>query len=1208
MRALPRCHGSGDALLLAALAERERARAPRAADSRPASGEGATAHGRALAIITARPGDAVRLVQELRWFAPRLRVLLLPDWETLPYDAFSPHQDLVSERLSTLYALQQHDCDVVLAPITTALQRLAPARFLASHTFFFHKGQRLDEARLRSQLAFAGYENVTQVVRPGEYAVRGGLIDLFPMGSNLPYRIDLFGDEIDSIRTFDPDTQRSLYPIDRVRLLPGREFSLDEASRTAFRGRWRERFEGDPSASTIYRDVGNGIAPPGIEYWLPLFHERTATLFDYLPDDAIVVSHGDVDAAARRFAQEATERYRFLSHDRSRPLLEPAELFLDSETLFAQAKGFGRWSIAAPGEDADGTAASQGEAKRSGRERFAGPPPEVAIDRRAPDPVERTRAWLDTPGTRKLIVAESPGRRETLEQLFAENGLRLPAVEDWKRFVDGDLDAAIVVGPIFDGFDAPAIGLSVVTETELFAASPRRRRRGLRETQTDVDSIIRDLSELKEGDPVVHAQHGIGRYQGLVTMELDGEPTEFLHLRYAKDATLYVPVAQLHVISRYSGAAPENAPLHELGSGQWEKARRRAASKARDAAAELLNLYARRAAREGHAFGFQASQYEAFAEGFPFDETPDQQAAIDAVVGDMVSGKPMDRLVCGDVGFGKTEVALRAAWVAVADGKQVAVLAPTTLLAEQHFRTFSDRFAELPVRIAQLSRFRSKKETGEAIEGLKSGDVDIAIGTHKLLSPDVRFARLGLVIIDEEHRFGVRQKEALKALRAEVDVLTLTATPIPRTLAMSLEGIRDFSVIATAPQRRLAIKTFVRRESSGTIREALMRELKRGGQAYFLHNEVETIENRRARLAELVPEARIGVAHGQMPERELERVMRDFLQQRYNVLLCTTIIETGIDVPSANTIVIHRADRFGLAQLHQLRGRVGRSHHQAYAYLLVPDEKSMTRDAVKRLEAIQALEELGSGFYLAMHDLEIRGAGEVLGEAQSGDIQEVGFALYSEMLAEAVDALRAGREPDLSAPLAATTEIVLRAPALLPEDYVPDVHERLSLYKRMANGTSFEALDALREELVDRFGKLPDAARTLLETHRLRIASRPLGIAKIDAAADTIVVQFVPDPPLDAAALIRFIQSRRDVRLAGPDRLRFTIATPDLAARIQQVRAIVDALGKLAPDAKNDVSRGRVAVAPAGPAPSRHGPAGSAGRADRGKAQRRAHR
>lgn len=1193
IRTLPCCHGSGDALLLATLSMRF---SPAPPDPSAPHATQAGDDRRPLLILTATPGNASRLAEEIRWFAPTQRVFTLPDWETLPYDAFSPHQDLVSSRLATLHALQQHEFDVVLVPVTTALQRLAPARFLAARTFFFRKGQRLDEARLREQLTFAGYENVTQVVRPGEYAIRGGLIDLFPTGSELPYRIDLFGDEIESMRTFDPDTQRSLYPIDRVRLLPGREFALDEAARTAFRGRWRTRFEGDPSASTIYRDVGNGIASPGIEYWMPLFHDETATLFDYLPASVLIVSHGDVDTAAQRFARETAERYRFLSHDRSRPLLRPDELFLDGQSLFTLARERGRWALPVAGTgngaalpDADPAMTAEAstpapdtqtahaghvtdtpdtpdaaDTQQTHRSAFSVTPARVAIDRRATDPVQRVRTWLDTTGTRKLIVAESAGRRDTLEQLFADNGLRLAAVSDWQEFVAGDGPAALTVGPLLDGFEVPGAGLSIVTETELFATSPRRRQRHSRDAQTDVDSIIRDLSELKSGDPVVHAQHGVGRYEGLMTMELDGETTEFLHLTYARNATLYVPVAQLHVISRYSGANPENAPLHELGSGQWEKARRRAATRARDAAAELLNLYARRAARQGHAFGFSRGDYEAFADGFAFEETADQQAAIDAVVADMISDRPMDRLVCGDVGFGKTEVALRAAWVAVADGRQVAILAPTTLLAEQHFQTFSDRFAGFPVQIGQLSRFRSRKEAAATIDGLRQGTTDIVIGTHKLLSPDVQFARLGLVIIDEEHRFGVRQKEALKALRAEVDVLTLTATPIPRTLAMSLEGIRDFSVIATAPQRRLAIKTFVRRESAGTIREALLRELKRGGQVYFLHNEVDTIEDRRARLAELVPEARIGIAHGQMRERELEHVMRDFLQRRFNVLLCTTIIETGIDVPSANTIIIHRADRFGLAQLHQLRGRVGRSHHQAWAYLLVPDEKAMTRDAVKRLEAIQALEELGSGFYLAMHDLEIRGAGEVLGESQSGDIQEVGFTLYSEMLAEAVDSLRAGREPDMSAPLSATTEIVLRAPALLPQDYVPDVHERLSLYKRMASCQSADALETLREELIDRFGKLPEAARTLLETHRLRIASRALGIARLDAAPDTITLQFVPDPPLEGIALIRFIQSRRDVRLAGPDRLRFTIATPDIDTRIQRIRNILAELARLA--------------------------------------------
>jgi transcription-repair coupling factor (superfamily II helicase) len=1143
VRALPDCRGSADALLLAALARREAAR------------------GHTLAVVSAAAPDAQRLSEEMRWFAPGLRVLLLPDWETLPYDAFSPHQDLVSERLSTLYALQRGDCDVLLVPAGTALHRLAPPGFLASHTFFFHKGQRLDEAQLRSQLTLAGYEHVSQVVHPGEYCVRGGLIDLYPMGAPLPYRLDLFGDEIESIRTFDPDNQRSLYPIERVRLLPGREFPMDEAARTAFRSRWRERFEGDPSRTAIYRDIGNGIAPAGIEYWLPLFHEQTATLFDYLPAGAIVVSHGDVEAAARRFADEAAQRHRFLSHDPERPLLRPGELFIDAQQFFVAARRFGRWSLARA--DAATPASPAGDAQR--HPSFGAALPDVAVNRRADNPVERLAAFLGKPALRKLVVAESPGRRETLAQLLAEHGAPLPALEDWSGFVASDLPAALAVGPLHDGFALPQAGIAVITEAELFAGTVRRTRRGLRESPTDVDAMIRDLSELKIGDPVVHAQHGIGRYEGLATMDLGDGPTEFLHLTYANQATLYVPVSQLHVIGRYSGASPEDAPLHPLGSDQWEKARTRAARRARDAAAELLNLYARRAARTGHAFGFGAHDYEAFADGFPFEETPDQLAAIHAVIQDMVSGKPMDRLVCGDVGFGKTEVALRAAYVAIADGRQVALLAPTTLLAEQHFQTFSDRFAELPVRLVELSRFRSAKETKTAIADINAGRIDIVIGTHKLLSREVKFPRLGLVIIDEEHRFGVRQKEALKALRAEVDVLTLTATPIPRTLAMSLEGIRDFSVIATAPQKRLAIKTFVRRESDGTIREALLRELKRGGQAYFLHNEVETIENRRARLAELVPEARIGIAHGQMPERELERVMRDFHQQRFNVLLCTTIIETGIDVPTANTIVIHRADRFGLAQLHQLRGRVGRSHHQAYAYLLIPDESAITRDATKRLEAIQAMEELGAGFYLAMHDLEIRGAGEVLGESQSGDMQEVGFALYTEMLNEAVRALKSGREPDLSAPLAATTEIKLHVPALLPTDYCPDVHERLALYKRMAHCATREALEALREELVDRFGKLPEAAHALLETHRLRIASQPLGIARIDAAAESIVVQFVPEPPIEPAAIIRFIQSRRDARLAGPDRLRFTLATPDLAARVKRVGEILVGLsGKAA--------------------------------------------
>jgi len=1137
--ALPATWGSADAMLLARLAQAQPAPA------------------RLLVVITAAALDTTRLAEECRWFAPLLRMHTLADWETLPYDTFSPHQDLVSERLATLHALQQRQVDVLFVAATTALHRLAPPGYVAGHTFHFERGQRLDERALRAQLTLAGYEHVSQVVRPGEYCVRGGLIDLYPTGSALPLRLDLFGDELESLRTFDPDTQRSLYPVDRVRLLPGREFPLDEAARAAFRGRWRERFEGDPSKATVYRDVGNGIASPGIEYWLPLFFDTTATLFDYLPEDALLVTHGDVQATARRFGDEALQRHRFLASDSERPLLRPDELFLGVDAFFATARGFGRFALREPLTAQRDEAGEPRPVPTAEAHSIA--LPALTVERRAPAPLHRLQAFLDATDARVLLLAESAGRRETLAQLMAEHGIELPQLDTWQAFLQADHRAALGIGPLSEGF---AIGarVAVVTESELFSGTPKHRGHRGRDARTDVDALIRDLSELKIGDPVVHSQHGIGRYQGLVELDLGDGPTEFLHLSYAGDATLYVPVSQLHLIGRYSGASPDEAPLHQLGSGQWEKAKRRAAQQARDTAAELLNLYARRAARQGHAFAFDARDYEAFAEGFGFDETPDQLAAIHAVVQDLVSGKPMDRLICGDVGFGKTEVAMRAAFVAAADGKQVVILTPTTLLAEQHFETFSDRFSNWPFRLAELSRFRSPKEVRAALDGLAQGTIDIVIGTHKLLSRDVRFARLGLVIIDEEHRFGVRQKEALKALRAEVDVLTLTATPIPRTLAMSLEGIRDFSVIATAPQKRLAIKTFVRRETEGTIREALLRELRRGGQAYFLHNEVETIDQRRAMLAQLMPEARIAIAHGQMHERDLERVMRDFHQQRCNVLLCTTIIETGIDVPTANTIVMHRADKFGLAQLHQLRGRVGRSHHQAYAYLLIPDEASITRDAAKRLDAIQAMEELGSGFFLAMHDLEIRGAGEVLGESQSGDMQEVGFSLYSDMLEHAVRSLKAGREPDVSAPLEAVTEINLHTPALLPADYCGDVHERLTLYKRLANCANGDALDAMQEELIDRFGKLPDSARALLDVHRLRLMSAPLGISRLDATAEAVVLQFVPAPPIPTERIIRFVQSRRDARLSGQDRLRFELRTADLGTRVARVREILKGL------------------------------------------------
>jgi transcription-repair coupling factor (superfamily II helicase) len=1141
--ALPRPPGSADALLIAQAAAAARRR------------------GRLMVVFCADAHDAHRLVDEVPYFDASLAVRAFPDWETLPYDILSPHQDLVSERLEALYRLLNRSStvalDVLVVPVTAALYRLCPPGYILGHTFFFKQGQQLDGERLRAQLVFAGYQHVSQVVAPGEFSVRGGLIDLFPMGAALPFRLDLLDDSIETLRAFDPDTQRSLYPVPEIRLLPGREFPLDEAARTAFRSRFRESFEGDPSKVAVYKDVGQGIAPPGIEYYLPLFHEQTASLFDYLAAETELVLHGPIESAAQRFWTETSERYRFLARDRERPCLPPTQLFIDAEAFFSAAKPYARLALTEP--------AAEGVVPP-----FAAPPP-VSVERKADDPLARLRALVDRSkieSGRVLLLADSAGRRETIGQMLRDYALEFADNADFNGFIAADAPLSLGVAPLQQGFALPESRLTVLTETELYAVSPRRNRSRSRERASSVEAMIRDLAELKVGDPVVHVEHGIGRYLGLESLDLGGDDgagaAEFLHLQYANDAKLYVPVAQLHLISRYSGADPDAAPLHHLGGGDWEKAKKKAAKQVRDTAAELLNLYAMRAARKGHAFEFKHGDYELFAEGFGFEETADQQAAIEAVLKDMRAGFPMDRLVCGDVGFGKTEVALRATFAAVAGGKQVAVLCPTTLLAEQHAQTFRDRFAAVdhswPVRIVELSRFRSAKEMAEAIVGINAGTIDIVIGTHKLLTPEVKFDRLGLVIIDEEHRFGVRQKERLKSLRAEVDVLTLTATPIPRTLAMSMEGIREFSVIATAPQRRLAIKTFVRKETGSLIREACLRELKRGGQIYFLHNEVETIENRRARLAELVPEARIEIAHGQMGERDLERVMRDFYHQRFNVLLCTTIIETGIDVPSANTIIIHRADKFGLAQLHQLRGRVGRSHHQAYAYLMVPDEGGMTKNAEKRLEAIQNLEELGSGFYLAMHDLEIRGAGEVLGESQSGNMHEVGFDLYTQMLNAAVRALRSGREPDLMAPLQAVTEINLHVPALLPADYVADVHHRLSLYKRLASCDTEDALLGLQEEIVDRYGRLPEPGRALLETHRLRLAAGPLGVKKIDASSEAMAISFVPNAPIDPKRLIALLQKERGLRLAGPERLRIEQKTATLDARVQVLRNVFKAL------------------------------------------------
>jgi transcription-repair coupling factor (superfamily II helicase) len=1083
-----------------------------------------------LLVLAASAQDAERLREEIAWFEPKLSVHRLPDWEILPYDQFSPHPDLVSERLATLWQFDQARFDIGIVPITTALQRLSPRAYLAGRTFDLRAKDKLDLDSLRAQLVLAGYSHVQQVMSPGEFCIRGGLVDLYPTGSAVPYRMDLLGNEIETIRTFDVDTQRSIYPVSEIRMLPAREFPLDEEGRAHFRECFRERFEGDPTRSRVYKDVSNGIAPAGVECYLPLFFDGTATLFDYLPKDATLVVHGPVAAAAEAFWKDLKSRYDLLKGDRDRPLLEPRELYLPVEDFFVAAGAYPRIDVTHEPSDIPG----------------------IEVDRRSVEPLAQLKVFTEGSPLRTLIVAESAGRRETLSSFFAEHDFHPALVDDWPRFLDATHPLALVSGPIAAGFIDD--GVAVITEAELYPGQVRQARRRDGRARSSAEGMVRDLAEVKPGDPVVHSQHGIGRYLGLVTLDLGEGEMEFLHLEYEGGDKLYVPVSQLHVISRYTGAAPEQAPLHRLGSGQWEKAKRKAAAQVRDTAAELLDLYAKRLARQGHSFPLKVQDYEAFAATFPFEETPDQNGAIHSVIEDMTAGRPMDRLVCGDVGFGKTEVAMRAAFIAVAGGTQAAILVPTTLLAEQHFQNFSDRFAAFPVKIVELSRFRSPKEVAKSLEGLAAGTIDIVIGTHKLIQKDVKFKNLGLVIIDEEHRFGVRQKEELKKLRTSVDVLTLTATPIPRTLAMSLEGLRDFSVIATAPQRRLAIKTFVNRHSKGIVREAVLRELKRGGQAYYLYNEVETIENRREELEALLPEARIAVAHGQMPERELERVMRDFYHQRSNVLLCSTIIETGIDIPSANTILIHRADRFGLAQLHQLRGRVGRSHHQAYAYLLTPGDEALSAAAKKRLEAIQMMEDLGAGFYLAMHDLEIRGAGEVLGESQSGGIHDVGFALYNEMLDHAVKSLKRGQEPDLTGPLSVATEVNLHAPALLPETYCGDVHERLVIYKRLANCNTEDELERLTEELVDRFGALPDAARTLLECHKLRIQGAPLGVQKIDASAGGIVVQFVPQPPVEPAKVLKLVQSSRIYRLPGPDRVRIEMKHEDLKQRAGEVR------------------------------------------------------
>ncbi|UIP88378.1 transcription-repair coupling factor [Pseudomonas phenolilytica] len=1103
-------------------------------------------------LLTADSQSAERLQEELAFFAPELSVLHFPDWETLPYDLFSPHQDIISQRIATLYQLPELSHGVLVVPITTALHRLAPKRFLLGSSLVLDVGQKLDVEQMRLRLEAAGYRCVDTVYEHGEFAVRGALIDIFPMGSAKPYRIDLFDDEIETLRTFDPENQRSIDKVESIRLLPAREFPLKKEAVTGFRARFRERFDVDFRRCPIYQDLSTGITPAGIEYYLPLFYEETATLFDYLPEDSQVFSLPGIEQAAEQFWTDVRNRYEERRVDPQRPLLPPGELFVPVEDCFARLKQWPR--VVASQEDVE---------PGIGRERYpAQALPDLAIEAKAGEPLGKLRQFLESYPGRVLFTAESAGRREVLLELLARLKLRPQEVEGWSGFLGSDQRLAITIAPLDEGLLLDELAL--IAESPLFGQRVMQRRRR-EKGRGDGDNVIKNLTELREGSPVVHIDHGVGRYQGLVTLEIEGQAQEFLLLQYADEAKLYVPVASLHLIARYTGSDDALAPLHKLGSETWQKAKRKAAEQVRDVAAELLDIYARRAARQGYAFKDPQVDYETFAAGFPFEETPDQQAAIDAVREDLLSAKPMDRLVCGDVGFGKTEVAMRAAFIAVHGGKQVAVLVPTTLLAQQHYNSFRDRFADWPVRVEVMSRFKSAKEVQSAIAELAEGKIDILIGTHKLLQDDVKFSNLGLVIIDEEHRFGVRQKEQLKALRSEVDILTLTATPIPRTLNMSIAGMRDLSIIATPPARRLSVRTFVMEANNPTIKEALLRELLRGGQVYYLHNDVKTIEKCAADLAELVPEARIAIGHGQMRERDLEQVMSDFYHKRFNVLVASTIIETGIDVPSANTIIIERADKFGLAQLHQLRGRVGRSHHQAYAYLLTPPRKQMTDDAQKRLEAIANAQDLGAGFVLATHDLEIRGAGELLGEGQSGQIQAVGFTLYMEMLERAVKAIRKGEQPNLEQPLGGGPEINLRLPALIPDDYLPDVHARLILYKRIANAADEDGLKELQVEMIDRFGLLPEPTKNLVRLTLLKLQAEKLGIVKIDAGPQGGRIEFSADTSVDPLVLIKLIQSQPNrYKFEGATMFKFQVPMERPEERFNTLEALLE---RLAPSA-----------------------------------------
>ena len=1110
-----------------------------------------------ITLITSDMPSAQKLKYELSFFLAQsdLNILTLPDWETLAYDQFSPHQDIISERLATLYHLPTLKQGILIVPLNTLMHRLMPLDYINNNTLLLDKGMTLDIARFRRDLEKRGYRCVANVYEHGEFAVRGSIIDLYPMGSTLPYRIDLFDDEIDSIKTFDIETQRSINTIDSINMMPAREFPLDKETIDFFREQYRNTLGGELTDSIIYNEVGQGISPAGIEYYLPLFYQQSTTLFDFLPEQTIIVNFTDLEAVTDQFINDTEQRYEQYRHNITRPILEPARLFLRTNELFAQLKNYPR--IICQSFEFE---------EKAGVYNFSSDkPPSLTISTQTATQIESAfdplLAYLKTAENKQqriLFCAETAGRRETLLELFKPYKIYPKKFASWSDFQSSDKALGICIAPLNEGLQLADIAL--ISESQLYGQQVMQRRRRKNKSQ-DNDAIINTLAELKIGAPVVHEDNGVGRYLGLETITLGDETTEFLALEYAGGDKLYVPVAALHLISRYTGSNPDNAPLHKLGSGQWEKAKRKAREKIRDVAAELLEIYALREAQQGHIYRFDKQEYHAFASGFPFEETPDQQTAIENVIEDMSGPRPMDRLVCGDVGFGKTEVAMRAAFLAVSGGKQVAILVPTTLLSQQHTENFQTRFAEWPIKIAGLSRFQTKKEQEVILKGVANGTVDIVIGTHKLLQDSIKYRELGLVIIDEEHRFGVRQKERFKQLRSKVDILTLTATPIPRTLNMSLSGIRDFSIIATPPARRLSIKTFVQQWNNDTIKEACQREIMRGGQIFVLHNNVQTIDKKARELTELIPEARVNIAHGQMREHDLEQIMGDFYHQRFNILVCTTIIETGIDIPTANTIIIERADRFGLAQLYQLRGRVGRSHHKAYAYLTVPEKKLMTSDAIKRLEAIEAIEDLGAGFTLATHDLEIRGSGELLGEDQSGQIHEIGFTLYTDLLERAVKSLKEGKDPETETAAHHGTEIEMHIPTLIPDDYLPDIHTRLVMYKRIANAQDDMELKDIQVEMIDRFGLLTEQIKNLFAVTSLKLRATPLDILSIDYSENGGRIIFSDKPNIDPMKIINLIQTKSVLfKLDGNSKLRLLKKEADIAKQFQYLTDLLEHL------------------------------------------------